>query len=56
MVLLQEKIHRKISKGVRNIFDTLENNGMKFIMERAKKGISRLLNYGVDINPACRLW
>ena len=35
-VALQEKFHRRISKGARNISDILENNGMKFILERAK--------------------
>ena len=44
---LQEKFHRGILKVVRkNISDTLQNNGMKFFLIRAKWGISRLLSDG----------
>ena len=32
-----------ILEGVRNVSDTLQNNGMKFLLEDAKYGIHRLL-------------
>jgi hypothetical protein len=31
-VALQEKFHRRISKGATNISGTLENNGIKFLL------------------------
>lgn len=41
----QEKIHGGILRGLRNISETPSNNGMKFLLRRAKWGISLLLSH-----------
>ena len=40
----QEKFHRRILKGSRNVSDTLANSGMKFLLFWAKQGILDLLS------------